>query len=140
MGSGRRASEVLHTSPKEQHMKTQALAAVAGMLVLAGCGTANQAAGNASAGRPRASVSPAVPYLLYTHCGIDWTRVDGRWYRASPPLSDGSGNPPSGWGNPDQQGTIQMVSGTEAEFTDSAGHHVRFVRQQGASGPAQHCD
>jgi hypothetical protein len=120
-------------------MKTRAVAAIAGMLVLAGCGSAHQAAGSASAGGPPASTSPAVPYSLYTHCGIGWARIDGRWYQASPPLSDGSGNPPAGWGNPDQQGTIQMISGTEAEFTDSAGQHVRFVLQPGATGPPQLC-
>lgn len=80
-----------------------------------------------------------MPYSLYTHCGIGWAHIDGRWYQASPPLSDGSGNPPAGWGNPDQQGTIQMISSTEAEFTDPAGHHVRFVLQPGATGPARLC-
>ena len=120
-------------------MKTRAVAAVAGMLVLAGCGSAHQAPGGASGGGSPTSTSSAVPYSLYTHCGIDWARIDGRWYRASPPLSDGSGNPPAGWGNPDQQGTIQVTSGTEAEFTDSAGHHVRFVLQPDAIRPAQLC-
>jgi hypothetical protein len=121
-------------------MKMRAVASVAVVLVLAGCGSAHLAAGSASPSGPSASASPAIPYSLHTHCGIDWTRIDGRWYRASPPLSDGSGNPPSGWGNPDQQGTIQMISSTEAEFTDSAGHNVRFVLQPGATGPAQLCD
>jgi hypothetical protein len=120
-------------------MRTRAVAAAAGMLVLAGCGSAHPAAGNAATGSPSASTSPAAPYSLYTHCGIDWARIDGRWYQASPPLSDGSGNPPAGWGNPSQQGTIQVISSTEAEFTDSAGHHVRFVLQPGAAGPAQIC-
>ena len=116
-------------------MQTRAVAAVAGMLVLAGCGNAHQAAGNVPTGSPPASMSNAVPYSLYTHCGIDWARINGRWYQASPPLSDGSGNPPAGWGNPDQQGTIQVISSTEAELTDSAGHHVRFVLRPGARAP-----
>jgi hypothetical protein len=115
------------------------VAAAAGMLILAGCGGAQRAAGGVPLSGSSASTSHAVPYSLYTHCGIDWARIHGRWYRARPPLSDGSGNPPSGWGNPDQPGTIRMISSTEAEFTDSAGHHVRFVRQPGAAGPAQVC-
>jgi hypothetical protein len=115
---------------------TRAVTALAGLLILAGCGGTQQAAGNVRTGGPPASTSPAVPYLLYTHCGIDWTMIDGSWYRASPPLSDGNGNPPSGWGNPDQQGTIQMISSTEAEFTDSAGHHVLFVRRSSVHGPS----
>lgn len=53
-------------------MQTRAVAAVAGMLVLAGCGNAHQAAGNVPTGSPPASMSNAVPYSLYTHCGIDW--------------------------------------------------------------------
>lgn len=116
---------------------TRAVAAAAGMLILTGCGGAQRAAGTISGSSP--STSPAVSYSLYTHCGIDWARIHARWYRASPPLSDGSGNPPRGWGNPDQQGTIRMISSTEAEFTDSAGHHVRFILQPGATGPAQVC-
>jgi len=119
---------------------TRAVAAIAGMLVVAGCGGGpSQATGSVPASGPSASISRAAPYVLFTHCGIDWANIDGRWYRASPPLSDGSGNPPPGWGNPDQQGTIQIISRTEAEFTDPAGHHVRFVRQPGASGRPQNC-
>jgi hypothetical protein len=45
-------------------MRTRAVAAVAGMLVLAGCGSAHQAAGNATTGSPPASTSHAVPYSL----------------------------------------------------------------------------
>ena len=120
-------------------MKMRAVAAVAWMLVLTGCGSAQQATSGVSGGASPVSTSSSVPYSLYTHCGIDWASIDGRWYRASPPLSDGSGNPPAGWGNPDQQGTIQVISDTEAEFTDPAGHHVRFVLQPGATRPAQLC-
>ena len=117
----------------------RAVAAAAGMLILVGCGGAQRAAaGVPVSGRP-ASTSATVPYSLYTHCGIDWARIHGRWYRASPPLSDGSGNPPSGWGNPYQQGTIRMISSTEAEFADSAGHHVRFILQPYGTGPTQVC-
>jgi hypothetical protein len=124
---------------KERQLMKRAVAAAAGMLILAGCAGAQQAAGGVPVSGSSASTSPAVPYSLYTHCGIDWARIHGRWYRASPPLSDGSGNPPRGWGNPDQQGTIRMISSTEAVFDDSTGHHVRFILQPDATAPAQVC-
>ena len=59
-----------------------------------------------------------VPYDLYTHCGIDYARVGNRYYEATPPLSDGSGNPPPGWGNPYQPGILTVISPTQAVFTD----------------------
>ena len=68
-----------------------------------------------------------VPYNLYTHCGIDYAQVGNRYYEATPPLSDGSGNPPPGWGNPYQPGTLTVISPTQAVFTDKAGHRVVFT-------------
>jgi hypothetical protein len=73
-----------------------------------------------------AAVPRSVAYDLYTHCGIDEAKVAGRWYLAAPPLSDGNGNPPAGWGNPYQHGTMTLVSAAEVVFTDQAGHHVVF--------------
>jgi hypothetical protein len=99
--------------------------------------TALITAGCASASTPRVSVPPpipvrttapkSVPYNLYTHCGIAYAKVGNRYYQASVPLSDGSGNPPSGWGNPYQHGTLTFVSPTRAIFTDKAGHRVVFT-------------
>src|SRR5947209_1545431 len=62
----------------------------------------------------RTTAPKSVPYNLYTHCGIAYAKVGNRYYQASVPLSDGSGNPPSGWGNPYQQGTLTFVSPTRA--------------------------
>jgi hypothetical protein len=73
----------------------------------------------AHAGRPQ-------PYQLYTHCGIDEARIGDRYFEAVHPLSDGQGNPPPGWGNPYQQGTMTLLSPAEAVFRDRAGHQVRF--------------
>jgi hypothetical protein len=75
----------------------------------------------------------ARPYVLYTHCGIDEARIDNHYYEAVHPLNDGSGNPPTGWGNPYQQGTITLVSPAEALFRDNAGHHVLFRLRTGAT-------
>jgi hypothetical protein len=56
-----------------------------------------------------------------------FAKIRGRWFEADRPLSDGSGNPPPGWGNPVQPGTIRMLSASVAEFRDSLGHVVRFL-------------
>lgn len=37
-------------------------------------------------------------------------------------LDDGSGNPPDGWDNPEQMGTITRVDETTLIFTDEVGH------------------
>lgn len=74
-----------------------------------------------------------IPFDLYTHCGIDEARIGSTYFEAETPLSDGSGNPPEGWNNPTQHGTMTLKSDTEALFTDSAGHEVKFRARPGAS-------
>jgi hypothetical protein len=96
--------------------------------VLVACGSASSPA--AAPAAPK-----AVPYNLYTHCGIDYAQVGNRYYEATPPLSDGSGNPPPGWGNPYQAGTLTVISPTQAVFTDTAGHRVVFTLAP--SGPGR---
>jgi hypothetical protein len=88
----------------------------------------------ASAGRS------ARPYLLLTHCGIDEARIGSRYFEAVHPLSDGQGNPPAGWGNPFQAGTITLLSPAEALFQDHAGHHVLFRLRSGATTFKHLCD
>lgn len=78
-------------------------------------------------------------YQLYTHCGIVEANIFGQWYRAVPPESDGSGNPPRGWDNPVQDGQVRVVSSTVIDYRDVAGHTVRFVLRPGATGPLQVC-
>jgi hypothetical protein len=75
--------------------------------VVAGCGSR--------------TVARAEPHRLYTHCGIQWARIDGTFWRATRPQSDGYGNPPRGWSNPFQTGTLVFRSRTTAEFSSSAG-------------------
>ncbi|MFD9045541.1 hypothetical protein [Streptomyces zaomyceticus] len=108
------------------------LALVAGAVT--GC---TKADGGAEAVRAtptaRATPSPrAIPFELYTHCGIDEARIGSTYFEAETPLSDGSGNPPDGWGNPTQRGTMTLKSATEAVFTDDAGHEVKFRARPGA--------
>ncbi|WP_351222701.1 hypothetical protein [Streptomyces sp. NPDC002133] len=116
------------------------LALAAGALT--GCAAADDGraanGGGAAEARPAASRPPAgsgrtMPFDLYTHCGIDEARIGSTYFEAETPLSDGSGNPPEGWDNPTQHGTMTLVSGTEAVFTDDAGHEVTFRARPGAT-------
>jgi hypothetical protein len=100
-------------------MTIRRIVSVAAALAVAGCGS------QAHAGQP---------YRLYTHCGIVWARIDSTFWRADPPLSDGSGNPPAGWGNPYQDGTLVRISPTTARFDSPAGS-VRFERTSRRQAP-----
>jgi hypothetical protein len=92
--------------------------------LLGSCGSSPAGPGHPGAG---------VAYDLYTHCGISEARFQDRYYELVPPLQDGHGNPPAGWGNPYQQGTLTPLSETEVLFTDDAGHHVTFTLRPGAT-------
>jgi hypothetical protein len=63
--------------------------------------------------------------------------IDGTYWRATRRLSDDSGNPPRGWGNPYQQGTLTLLSRTRARFRSAAGG-VTFQRTT-RSGPPFIC-
>src|SRR5690242_11922651 len=96
-------------------------ALVVAAVAVAGCGSqvnSSTGATTALAGRP---------YQLYTHCGIEWAKIGGTFWRAKQPLSDGSGNPPAGWGNPFENGTLVFLTPTTAKFHSPAGS-VTFER------------
>jgi hypothetical protein len=104
-------------------------------MALAACGgqTATQMARPAAPSRTAtAAAGSAHPFMLYTHCGIDEARIGGRYYEAVHPLSDGNGNPPPGWDNPYQRGTMTLLPPDEALFRDDAGHQVLFRLLSGA--------
>lgn len=106
---------------------------------LTACASSNKGpiAAVSAAAPPTAS---AVAYSLYTHCGINDANIAGRWFQADTPLFDSSGvNPPNGWDNPYQQGTITMLSATVAQFRDPQGHIVRFHLRANATGPTKLC-
>ena len=113
----------------ERWLRAAAIAAVPLAAMLAGCeSTPSPAAPPSPTAAAATTTAPKlVPYDLYTHCGIDYARVGNRYYVATPPLSDGSGNPPPGWGNPYQPGTMTVISPTQVVFTDNAGHRVVFT-------------
>ena len=66
-------------------------------------------------------------FEVYTHCGVESTRINGAWWHAKPPLyNKGRSGPPAGWGDPYQTGTLTMVSADRAVF-EALGHWVLFV-------------
>ena len=67
------------------------------------------------------------------------TLVGGTYFEADTPLV-GPGNPPKGWVNPYQRGTMTLLTTSTAEFHDSAGHTVRFHARAGATGFKNLCD
>ncbi|MCU1612478.1 MAG: hypothetical protein JWO98_18 [Frankiales bacterium] len=87
-----------------------------------------------ASGHPGAATLPASPAIgvayvfdLSTHCGIRGAALDGVWFAAQPPQVSDGGNPPPGWDNPEQRGTLTLLSGSTAVFRDDAGHVVRMV-------------
>jgi hypothetical protein len=77
---------------------------------------------------PGAELGVSYEYVLYTHCGVLAARINGREWDADPPLLDESGgaNPPPGWGNPFDTGTMRLLAGDVAEFRSSSGEVARF--------------
>lgn len=77
----------------------------------------------------------AQPFELYTHCGIDRSLIefDGSFWEATGPgpLSDGSGNPPPGFGNPFDRGSITRTSHDTAVFVSSDGVRLELARLDG---------
>jgi hypothetical protein len=71
-------------------------------------------------------------FRLYTHCGLNGPTgpdFDGSFWTSVGPGDDGSGNPPAGFGNPFDIGTMTLVSANVAEYRSSSGASVRFTRQ-----------
>lgn len=103
-------------------MRLGRAALVAATVAAAACGSQTRSS-TGTATRAHAGQ----PFALYTHCGIEWAKIGGTFWRAKRLLSDGSGNPPVGWGNPFQEGTLAFISPTTARLDSSAGS-VTFER------------
>ncbi|WP_230854658.1 hypothetical protein [Arthrobacter terrae] len=84
------------------------------------------------------AAGPGTAINLYTHCGIYEVRVQDTYFVADKPRDDGLGNPPLGWGNPYQAGSI-TVAGSEAVFRDENGHTVTFHAKAGATAFLKTC-
>lgn len=72
---------------------------------------------------------------LYTHCGIRFADFNGTRYYADPPLDDGKGNPPAGWGNPAEGGFIVVTDSDHAVYIWFF-HAATFSRHPKAGIPA----
>lgn len=114
---------------------------------LSGCSTVTNGSLTRTAGTPtgiklvdelefltRPTAYEAMPYRLLTHCGIEWARIRGTFWKAGHRVSDGHGNPPAGWGNPYQAGTLSFSSRDTAVFTSGAGR-VTFHRTERTRAP-----
>ncbi len=75
---------------------------------------------------PGVETGKAYSFTLYTHCGVRRAYFDGHWWLAGPMLSDGNGNPPPGWGNPYDQGMMELVTEDLARFTSETGMVAEF--------------
>lgn len=112
-------------------------AAAAALAVLSGCAAPASPQSNVSTS-PTTTAASSVPFTLFTHCGIHEARVQDTFFVAEQPLDDGHGNPPAGWGNPYQSGTI-TVAGSRAVFRDDSGHTVTFHERPGATSFLETC-
>lgn len=72
-----------------------------------------------------AEIGVRYSYDLYTHCGIRSANFDGRRWLADPILGDA--NPPPGWGNPIDPGTMELVSKDRALFLSHSGESAFFI-------------
>jgi hypothetical protein len=85
----------------------------------------------------RVQTGHTISYRLFTHCGVHSAEVNGNTFFAQPPLDDGNGNPPPGWGNPFDNGSLTLVDQHTAVFRDSAGHAVTFTDRPAGPPPSQ---
>jgi hypothetical protein len=86
------------------------------------------ATSNGPSDSPSKRVTPSGrQFEVYTHCGVENTRIQGVWWHAKPPLYNERRNgPPAGWGDPYQTGTLTVVSDSRAVF-EALGQQVVFV-------------
>ena len=119
--------------------RSVALIGTVSVAALTGCaGVAHESTGTSASVAPGASAA-AFSFDLYTHCGVRDAVINGKYFVVvdhdgnAVSLDDGNGNPPAGWGNPFQPGTMQFVSPTIAEFRDAQRHEVRFEERPAAA-------
>jgi hypothetical protein len=80
-------------------------------------------------GEPQIGVAYRVS--VYTHCGLRQVEFDGSEWGFSGPLSDGSGNPPPGFGNPSDEGSITLTSPDTAIYRTQFGERRELRRGTG---------
>ena len=105
-------------------------------LVLAGCSAPTSAATSPT---PSQNARVITAFDLYTHCGIREAKIGSDFYAAEPVLGDGNGNPPAGWGNPGQSGTMTVYQNGTAHFAGPGGLTADFRLRPGATSWAMLC-
>ena len=83
---------------------------------------------NAPAAQRTLGVGETVDFRMYTHCGVESTRINGRVWNAVKPLysSPERLGPPAGWGNPEQDGKLTLETPDSAVFA-ALGERVALV-------------
>ncbi len=83
-----------------------------------------------AANSPAAIEGIDYPITVYSHCGLDRSRFDfdGSLWKAVGRTSDGQGNPPPGYDNPFDSGTIRLLPDGAAEYTSSRGVRLSLER------------
>lgn len=84
---------------------------------------------------PGVQVGETYDYQLYTHCGVEWGRVDGVWWRTQP-LGIGTAAPPPGWGDPYDAGQLRLVDGATAVYSGGPGVDIEFERTDLTEAPS----
>jgi hypothetical protein len=76
-----------------------------------------------------AQIGATYRYTLFTHCGLDLVPIefDGSEWRIEG--DPGGANPPSGFGNPEDEGTVTLSSDDEGTYTSSEGVERTIVRE-----------
>ncbi|MFN3257287.1 MAG: hypothetical protein ACE37B_16520 [Ilumatobacter sp.] len=117
-----------------------ALVAIGGLTLVA-CGGAAVVEGPADADLadrppygPGVEVGETYDYVLYVHCGVEWARVDGVWWRTMP-IDDGNANPPAGWGNPYDAGELLVLDDVTAVYRGGPDVAVEFARTDIVEAP-----
>lgn len=100
-------------------MGTRLVPVTLAVLTLAACGGGKQ---------PSKPLNVVGNVELSTHCGVLGIKTpDGRWWKATPALTNEAGNgPPRGW-QPDREwGRMLVYAGGSGEFRADSGKTARF--------------
>jgi hypothetical protein len=62
-------------------------------------------------------------FEIYTHCGVEWIYLDGRFWLTEPL---GELNAPPGWGNPIDEGVVTLEASDRALYLSQGGDEVAF--------------
>jgi hypothetical protein len=84
--------------------------------------------GNPAGGEP--AIGVPYPVSVYTHCGLRHVEFDGSNWAILGDLGDGS-NPPAGFGNPFDNGTVTLITHDRARYRSEFGVERLLTRGGG---------